>query len=148
MTTSLLGRGTRLRVPAQWPAVIHPQVLNEMTLQTPFLLCDLDTNREGLLPVAEHRDPNGQPHIVGIARLSRSHHADEAEFSVLVSDEWQQQGLGSELLRRIVKIGRDARLKKITGTILEDNCAMQRLAIKCGFALRHVEGECVAEMIL
>lgn len=46
MVTSLLGRGTRLRVPAQWPAVIHPQVLNEMTLQTPFLLCDLDTIRD------------------------------------------------------------------------------------------------------
>jgi ornithine decarboxylase len=46
MPTSLLGRGTRLRVPAQWPAVIHPQVLNEMTLQTPFLLCDLDTVRD------------------------------------------------------------------------------------------------------
>jgi acetyltransferase len=108
--------------------------------------CLIDYDREMAL-VAEHRVSNGQRHIVGIARLSRSHHADEAEFSVLVSDEWQQQGLGSELLRRIVKIGRDARLKKITGTILEDNCAMQRLAIKCGFALRHVEGECVAEMI-
>jgi ornithine decarboxylase len=41
-----LGRSTRLRVPAQWPAAIHPQVLNEMTLPTPFVLCDLDTIRD------------------------------------------------------------------------------------------------------
>jgi ornithine decarboxylase len=46
MAMSLLSRGTRLRVPAQWPAVIHPQVLNEITLPTPFLLCDLDTIRD------------------------------------------------------------------------------------------------------
>ena len=46
MATSLLSRNTRLRVPAQWPASIHPQVLNEMVEQTPFLLCDLETVRD------------------------------------------------------------------------------------------------------
>lgn len=46
MVSSLLLRGARLRVPAQWPASIHPQILNEMTHATPFLLCDLETVRD------------------------------------------------------------------------------------------------------
>lgn len=46
MVASLLHRNARLRVPAQWPASIHPQVLNEMTHPTPFLMCDLDTIRD------------------------------------------------------------------------------------------------------
>lgn len=46
MVSSLLSRSARLRVPASWPAAVHPQVLNEMTHATPFLLCDLDTVRD------------------------------------------------------------------------------------------------------
>lgn len=46
MASSLLSRSARLRVPAQWPASIHPQVLNETTHATPYLLCDLDTVRD------------------------------------------------------------------------------------------------------
>ena len=46
MVSSLLSRTARLRVPAQWPASVHPQVLNEMTHATPFLLCDLETVRD------------------------------------------------------------------------------------------------------
>lgn len=46
MVSSLLSRSARLRVPAQWPASIHPQVLNETTHATPYLLCDLDVIRD------------------------------------------------------------------------------------------------------
>lgn len=110
-------------------------------------LCMIDYAREMGL-VAEHIGSNGQPHIVGIARLSRATPGRKAEFSVLVSDEWQGQGLGTELLRRVVAVGRNASLKGISGVILEENCAMQRVAMACGFSLRHHEGECIAEMSL
>jgi len=46
VVSSLLSRSARLRVPAHWPASIHPQVLNEMTHATPYLLCDLETVRD------------------------------------------------------------------------------------------------------
>ena len=46
VVSSLLSRSARLRVPAHWPATLHPQVLNEMTHATPYLLCDLETVRD------------------------------------------------------------------------------------------------------
>ena len=48
MPASVISRTTRLRVPAHWPAAIHPQVLREVDHATPYLLCDLDTVRDRL----------------------------------------------------------------------------------------------------
>lgn len=110
-------------------------------------LCFIDYDREMGL-VAEHTTQQRHRHIVGIARLSRVRHAREAEFSLLVSDEWQGAGLGTELLRRLVHIGRDAALARITGVIMPENVAMQRVASNVGFTLRHSEGECFAELAL
>jgi acetyltransferase len=111
-------------------------------------LCFIDYDREMAL-VVERADPaTGEPAILAIGRLSKVHQSAEAEFAILVSDAYQGHGFGVELLRRLVQIGRDEKLKRIVATILAENVAMQHVSRKIGFKLKRVESEYQAELDL
>ena len=68
-----------------------------------------------------------------MGRLSRLYNKDEAEFSLEVRDAFQRRGLGTELLRRLVAIGRDERIHCISAVVLPYNQGMLRLCQKLGF---------------
>lgn len=98
-------------------------------------LCFIDYDRDMAL-VAEYQNPlTNKSEIVAIARLSKLHNFGEAEFAAIVSDPFQRRGLGTELLRRLVRIGLDEGLQYITAEILAENGAMQRVCQKVGFHL-------------
>jgi acetyltransferase len=100
-------------------------------------ICFNDYDREIAL-VAELKVPKGEERkVLGVGRLSKQHGRAEAEFAVLVSDEWHRQGLGTELLRRLIEIGRDEKLTKISGIVLAENHAMQHICRKVGFKVVH-----------
>ena len=99
-------------------------------------MCFNDYDREIAL-VAEHRDEKtGDREILGVGRLSRAHGLNEAEFALIVSDKYQRNGLGTELLRRLVQIGRDEKLDRITASILAENHGMHHVSKNVGFTLR------------
>jgi acetyltransferase len=104
-------------------------------------ICFVDYDREMAL-VVEHRDPqSGERQILGVGRLVKLRGANEAEYAILVNDQWQGQGVGSELLRRLIQVGRDERVGRIVADILPDNQAMQRISKQLGFKLhRSAEG--------
>jgi acetyltransferase len=106
-----------------------------------------DYDREIAL-VAEQLDAAGEPVIAAVARLSKSHASPDAEFAILVADEWQGRGLGTELLRRLVEIGRDEKLELIWAEMLPTNSAMRRTAQSAGFTLTELDGETRAELRL
>jgi acetyltransferase len=98
-------------------------------------LCFIDYDREMAL-IVERRDPkSGHPEILGVGRLSKLHGINNAEFALVVSDSWQGHGLGTQLLRMLVQVGRDEKLERITATILPDNREMQHVSRKVGFDL-------------
>jgi len=100
-------------------------------------ICFNDYDREIAL-VAELKVHKGEPKkILGVGRLSKQHGGSDAEFAVLVSDEWQRQGLGCELLKRLIEIGRVEKLARISGVILAENHAMQHICRKVGFKVVH-----------
>jgi acetyltransferase len=99
-------------------------------------ICFIDYDR-GMALVAEKEDPqNGTHQILGVGRLTRAHGANEAEMAVLVSDDFLGQGLGTELLRRLIEIGREEKIGRITADILSENRAMQRVCERLGFMLQ------------
>ncbi|OUC14142.1 MAG: acetyl CoA synthetase subunit alpha [Alkalinema sp. CACIAM 70d] len=99
-------------------------------------LCCIDYDREMAL-VADYQNPaTGEREMLGIGRLSKQHGVNEAEFSLLVSDRYQHQGLGSEILRRLIEIGKAEGLDWIRATILSENRDMQHVCDKLGFQLR------------
>ena len=107
-------------------------------------LCFVDFDRGAAL-VVEHTASSGARSIIGIGRLSKIHGTREAEFAILISDQWQGRGIGSELLKRLVKVGREEGLKRISADILPENSAMQAVARHIGFKVkRDADGECRA----
>jgi acetyltransferase len=99
-------------------------------------MCFIDYDREMAL-VAEQQTPEEQKgHILGVGRLRRKHNANEAEFAIVISDAFQSVGLGTELLNRLIDIGRQEKLDRITATTLIDNYSMQRIFKNRGFDLR------------
>ena len=103
-------------------------------------ICFNDYDREIAL-VVELKHPKTQPReILAVGRLSRVHGANDGEFALLVSDKWQNRGLGTRLLKALVQIGRHEKLARILAYILLENHAMQKVARKAGFELRHDAG--------
>jgi acetyltransferase len=98
-------------------------------------ICFVDYDREMAL-VAEKSDAaNGQRVILGVGRLSKLHGTDEAEFALLIADEWQGRGLGTELLASLVRVAREEGWHRLSARILPDNHSMQSVARRTGFSL-------------
>jgi acetyltransferase len=96
--------------------------------------CFIDYDREMVL-VAIRREPVRE--IVGVARLSKVYGSNEAEFAVLIKDDYQGQGLGTELLKRLLKIARDEQdIGRVIAYILPENLGMKRVAERLGFELK------------
>jgi acetyltransferase len=99
-------------------------------------VCFNDYDRE-LALVVEHTDAkSGHCEIVGVGRLSKLPGVNEAEFAVLVSDQWQGRGLGPRLLSLLVQVARDEKLSCLRADILPENTEMQRIAERAGFTLK------------
>ncbi|MBD2497840.1 bifunctional acetate--CoA ligase family protein/GNAT family N-acetyltransferase [Nostoc sp. FACHB-280] len=99
-------------------------------------ICFIDYDREMAL-VVEHQDSEtGMRQILAVGRLSKLHGTDAAEFAMIVSDRYQCQGLGTELVRRLLQVGRQEHIGRITANILSDNYGMQRVCEKLGFHLQ------------
>ncbi|MFN3324224.1 MAG: GNAT family N-acetyltransferase [Bryobacteraceae bacterium] len=104
-------------------------------------ICFNDYDRE-LALVAERRDPATQePEIIAIGRLQKLKGANLAEFALVVSDAYQQQGLGTELLSRLIDVARSEKIGGIVAEILTENQRMQGICRKHGFELQAEMGD-------
>ena len=113
-------------------------------------ICFNDYDREIVL-VADFKDPQtGQHEVAGVARLSRLHGLNGAEFALIISDRWQRRGLGPEMTRRLVEIARKENISYLMAYALQENRDMQAMCKKLGFRVRHMSGdnECIIEMDL
>ena len=102
-------------------------------------ICFIDYDREMAL-VAERPVEEDDDQIIGVGRLTKQPGRNEAEFAMLVIDEFQGEGIGTELLRRLVEVGETEGLDRITADILQQNHAMQRVCEKLGFDLVRGDG--------
>lgn len=112
-------------------------------------ICFGGYDREMVL-VADCKDANtGSHRILGVGRLNKLRtDNNEAEVAVLVADQYQNQGLGTELLRRSIQIARDEKLIHLVAEILRDNVAMERVFKRLGFSFHsHVESDSVTAVL-
>jgi acetyltransferase len=110
-------------------------------------ICFIDYDREMAL-VAVRRYEDGRREIIGAGRLSKEHLHNEAEFALIISDAYQGEGLGSELLRRLIQWGEDEKLERIVAYMLPQNSAMRAICKQLGFSLRPEEDMVKAELDL
>jgi acetyltransferase len=104
-------------------------------------ICFVDYDRE-MAMVAERKDGvGGVPEILAVSRLHHLHGTENFEATVVVIDEAQHLGLGSELMRRSVEIARKEGAKRVVATVLKENEEMQAIFRGLGFHLEPVEGK-------
>jgi acetyltransferase len=102
-------------------------------------ICFIDYDREMAL-VVDYQDPKTKTHeILGVGRLTKVYGTRAAEFAVLVTDRLQGQGVGHELLRRLVEVARHEKMELLVGDILPENVGMLDLCTTLGFRCEYME---------
>jgi acetyltransferase len=113
---------------------LSPMLLSErVTHERLSRVCHSDYNREIPL-VVEGIDDSGKRAIFAVARLSKFRGEDEeARMSILVSDHYQNEGLGYELVSRLINVARKENIKRVLAITSPDNKGMIEICEKVGF---------------
>ena len=113
---------------------LSPMLLSErVTHERLSRVCHCDYAREIALVV--EGDDDGQRAIYGVGRLSKFRGDDEeARMSMLVSDKFQGQGLGIELVRRLIIAAKHEKIKRVIAVMSQENESMKNLCKKAGFS--------------
>jgi acetyltransferase len=111
-------------------------------------ICFIDYAREMALVAVWNNPATAQPEIIAVGRLSRIHRTADAEVAVLVTDRFQNQGVGSALLSRLLAIARDEKLGHIEMSILMENMGMRALASRHEFKLQKTGDMSVVKAVL
>jgi acetyltransferase len=97
-------------------------------------LLDLDYyDRFAIAAIAAAADGD---RIVGVSRYARIAGTRRAECAIVVADEWQGRGLGSELMRILVAAAIERDIDTFEGTTLAGNDRIAAWARRFGVAVR------------
>ncbi|MBL8175612.1 MAG: GNAT family N-acetyltransferase [Bryobacterales bacterium] len=98
-------------------------------------ICFIDYSRQLAFVVEREGE------IIAVGRLVKDSQAyargkKEAEFALVVSDNFQGQGIGKELLRRIIAAARAEGVETVFGEISSENMTMQGICRSFGFQIK------------
>ncbi len=111
-----------------------PKITHELLVR----FTQIDYDREMSI-IAEIEDDEGKKKMIGVSRIIADAWGEKAEFSIVVSDEWQNQELGSELTDYTLEIARDKGIKKIYAVTLQNNAKMSNMFKQRGFTIKKEE---------
>jgi acetyltransferase len=106
----------------------------------------IDYDREMAFVAVESTGCGGGD-ILGVVRACADPDNVTAEFAVLVRSDLKGQGLGTLLMRKLVRYCRERGTRQLWGSVMRENAAMLRLARSLGFRTRGVEGN-TEELVL
>jgi acetyltransferase len=95
---------------------------------------DIDPERElALVAIAQVQ---GRERQIGVARCVKDKSSpSEAEFAIVLADDWQGRGLGTRLLGSLLVAAKSDGVRRLVGTTMSENRGMLALARKMGFTL-------------
>lgn len=99
-------------------------ILKSMPHHRLQLFCNVDYDTEMALVAA--RGEMGEEQIIGVGRYVTTPAKGSAEMALVVRDDWQRKGIGTHLLRRLAKIGKQDGIRKFIGYVLPENAGMLR----------------------
>jgi acetyltransferase len=96
----------------------------------------IDYDRE-MAFIATGPELDGGPETLGVVGSATDPDNFSAEFSILVRTDLKGEGLGSLLMRKMIRYCRERGTTEMVGQVLADNVDMLRLARHLGFTARH-----------
>jgi acetyltransferase len=109
-------------------------------------ICFVDYDRDMAIVVTTKNKKTDEDEIIAAGRLTKERGRDEAEFAILVSDRYQGQGVGTEMLKHLLDIGKQEGVKRVVAYLLSENRGMRAICLKLGFRLER-EAELVKAII-
>jgi acetyltransferase len=113
-------------------------VVGSMPPERAAALVGVDQTRDLALGIFERTADGERLHAVG--RYCLDPGGRSAEFALVVRETKRRLGMGSALLRSLIRIARRRGLDELWGEIAADNGSMLALAYRLGFRLRTEEG--------
>ncbi len=102
----------------------------------------IDYDREMALLAVTHT--HGKEEELGVARYAINPDGESCEFAVVVSDQWQKQGIAHKLMDVLMDVARAKGMRKMDGEVLKTNTRMLKLATSLGFKVTaHPEDDSV-----
>jgi acetyltransferase len=102
-------------------------------------ICFVDYDRTIALVIEFINPTTNEGEIVAAGRLTRLVNPEEAEFAIIVRDDFQRRGLGKQLLEHLVQVGQTEGIKHIVAYMLPENRGMIQVAEKLGFRMEREE---------
>jgi len=105
------------------------------TLEELRRFTDIDTEREyALIAIIMVK---GRELQIGVARYVKDDSTPgDAEFAIVLRDDWQKRSLGTELLIKLVDAAKRHGVQRLVGATLAQNAGMLALARKMGICLK------------
>ncbi|MGC9457635.1 MAG: GNAT family N-acetyltransferase [Halothiobacillaceae bacterium] len=113
--------------------------LEELTPEMLVRFTQIDYDREMAFVAVVEDTQTGRDLEIGVARYAIQPDGRSAEFAVVISDDWQGQGLGSHLLDVLMASARHRGIHELEGEVLSDNHSMLALAERMGFTRYPIE---------
>src|SRR5262245_10085884 len=101
-------------------------------------ITDIDHNRE--LALIATTLLQSRERQIGVARYVKTSQSGDAEFAIVLSDDWQRHGLGTRLLVSLISAAKSDGVRRLVGTTLSENRGMLALGRKLGFRLALDDG--------
>ena len=102
-------------------------------------ICYVDYDRAIVLVVERANPETEEQEIVAVGRLTRLPNPVEAEFAMLVRDDFQGRGVGTQLLQNLLAFGRDEGIERAVAYMLPENRGMIEISEKLGFTMTREE---------
>lgn len=109
------------------------QLSDEMLFK--FTQIDYDQEMAFIAYSLEHE----KPVEIGVTRYSINPDGTSCEFALVVRDDYQHQGIGSQLLESLIDHARQKGLSIMNGEVLKENSGMLQLAKLHGFTVQSCE---------
>jgi acetyltransferase len=104
--------------------------------------CYIDYERE--MAIVAETGQGAERKFIGVGRLIADPDRHTAEYAILVTDAWQDRGMGGTLTDYCLEIAREWGVRKITAVTTTDNPRMISVFRKRGFDIRiHEDGSMV-----
>lgn len=110
-------------------------LFKETTHEMAVRFCFIDYDRE--LAIVAESTGSAPRELLGVGRLVADPNHEQAEYAVLVADDWQGRGLGSLLTAYCTEIAARWQLRRLYAETTPDNARMIRTFQRWGFALEH-----------
>jgi acetyltransferase len=111
------------------------QVIKDTPHEMRVRYCNIDYDRE--IAIVPELVREGKRRILGVGRISIEPDGKSGEFAIIVTDEFQNVGLGTKLTDHVLEVADDMGVERVYSVMLAENYRALSLMKRMGFSLTY-----------